>query len=534
MQTPSFHEAIYRPLRRTVAEVSYELAAPEAKNNATADLPADNLFSRPEQILNNITDISHKIATFEPNYWKLDGSFSLPVYPAISEYEVGFWSAVMSDGDGKFEDDIIIQIQFTVSQDIPVVGIAFDRPSNNFARKIEVTFYGQTGVIYSESTENNNTAYYQTTKGAEGIHRIVIIINNTNNPYRYLRISEINFGVLILFNDADIVNLSLVTSSDPAGKSFQFNSFSITIHNSGRYSLLDPDSHARYFQQRQSLEYRHGVYIDKDMINDIEWAYCGNYYLDNWEVADDVVRFTAESKLSIIADNQYNDSTLNKFNLGTIFDDILNPTGFEYVFPDNLYNSPPIQRWFGKIELRQVLAMLSELSCCMAFENNYNIVYFVDLTGESPIETTIDYNNIIGGVPKTKLDTYFNGIIIREKIIIELQPEIRFDTVDMFYDAPWRDPLEIDYPYIVDLPMMIRGDGYAEFRDWFLSKKFEVLRNRIITDVSWRQNPALSLGEHIETQIDKRHKTKMRLISHNIKYNGGLSGSSKLIGVPPF
>jgi len=528
----SLNEAINKSPRKTTAMVMFELAAPEAKEHAVAITPPGNLFSKPDNIINNITNISHPIATFESNYWRLDGSFRLPVRPEEAEYEVGFWSEKISDENGVFSNPIIIEIIFNIAQDVPVVGISFDKPTNNFARNIQVQMFNTLGsVIYSETETNNNFPYFQTENGAVNVRRIVITLNHTNNSFRFMRVAEINFGELLIFDGSDLTGLSCVVEGDPSGKKFIMNQLKLAILNKERFNLFNPNSPARYLQQRQSLEYYHGVFLND---TNIEWVYCGNYYLKKWDVSDRTVSFTAHGKVSLEGETTYFGSSLERFTVGQMIVNIIGELGLEYLFPLDLLESPAFPNYFGEISYRKVLAMLSELSCCISYENRQNIILFVDIDTTDSVRGKINYKNLLK-VPKITFDTYFNGIMLREYTVIQTDPELRFESEEIFYPAPWMEPNDPEIPYVVDLPMMIRGIGFEELRDWFLNRRFEVLANRLDADVNWWQNPSLTGAETLLLQADRQgHILEMLAYGHTLNFkNGALRGSTKLIGRPP-
>ena len=73
-----FKEAIYAPTRRTTAKVSFEILDVEAYDDHTVTVISEAPISRKEQLTNRERSMSHKYATFEKDYFKLDGSFYIP------------------------------------------------------------------------------------------------------------------------------------------------------------------------------------------------------------------------------------------------------------------------------------------------------------------------------------------------------------------------------------------------------------------------------------------------------------------------
>lgn len=583
----------YEPIRKTAAIVSFSMVAPEAKEKATAVLPKENAFSRGSQIINNITDISARVATLEPSYWRLDGSFVLPVLPESSEMEVGLWSGAMSDENGEFAEAPTITIVFEETQNIPKLGIAFDEPAGEFITDFEIWAYnGLDKLIYNERISDNKAAYAASTGGMPGVYKIVIKLYRTNNPHRFARISEIDFGVVIKFDNSDIFDLSLITEGDPKGSRFPNSAFNLSIANKGRFDQLDSKSFAQYLYKRQAFEYKHGA-VDENGAT--RWVYCGAYYLDNWSVSDNTVDFTAVGKASVLEKSTYYDSTFQENTVGYWIKSILEQAGFAHSIAPILDTSPFVTGFFGNVTYRDALAFLTEISGCLAFEDKQNTIRFVDTLGDCESVDRLDYNNMLRA-PKVKMESYYNGINLAEYSVsvkngqlarIDLAVEETADitvyfekplykspaytlsagfslsnvayhtmfmtakitgngtatltvTGDMaemvkaerFYPAPWFDPMEPIFAYTVDLPMMIVTPDFPLFRDWFLKRKFALLQKRLTCDIAWRQSPEREVGDKILVQVNKQNQDiPMVAYEQTIEFSGGvLKGNTKTFG----
>lgn len=101
---------------------------------------------------------------------------------------------------------------------------------------------------------------------------------------------------------------------------------------------------------------------------------------------------------------------------------------------------------------------------------------------------------------------------------------------EVLYYAPWHSRREPDNPYQVDLPCMIRGEGFEVFRDWFLARRFTLIKMRLETNVSWAQNPALDLGDIMDVQLAKNGSSAPMIHTRQELNFLALKGSSRLIG----
>lgn len=412
MQSDEYNANIYPPpgvIRRTAARVTYSLTAPDSKEGGELILPDGNEFSRPDQVMNEIRALSAPIATLEPNYWRLDGTFVLPVAPESSNVEVGFWSSEMSapeisewnyrlDGSWKlgkkpfatltgyeaFKEPLVIERVFENVQTFSALGISFDAQTDNYCTDFEVFFYdAYNGLVYSEHITDNYSAYRRTEKAGEDILRVVIKLYKTNLSRRYARIAEIDFGIMLEFDDHDISSLSMVSEADPSGRTFPFPEFRLTIFNLNRFDVLDS---RRYIQARQRFEYRHGLVLPD---GSVEFVDCGTYFLSNSRVSDSTVEFTARGRTALLENSVYFDSSFQEFTIGQLVSRIIPQARITL-------NSPRITGYFGNVDYRRVLTMLSELSCCLVYEDVNNIIQFDDILSKTP-PIKFEWNYLLNG-----------------------------------------------------------------------------------------------------------------------------------------
>ncbi len=530
MPSNEYNTGIYASVRQTVAQVWFDMVAPDAKEKATVSLPNSNEFSKPRQIIDNVTDMGSRMATFEPDYWKLDGSFALPKHPGDTEFQVGWWGGKMSGADCVLDPVPTITVTFSQIQSMSAIGIAFDEAADQYSTDFEVSAYTTGGgLIYSERISDNLNSYAQTSRGVENVAKIIIKLYKTNHPYRYPRITELTFGFRLRFDGGNIISLSLITEADPMGKAVPYPQLVTTVKNDGRFNHLAPDSYSKYLYRRQAFEYRHGLKLPG---GSIEWVYCGVYYLTDWDVSDDEVNFTAVGRLADLERITYYNSGSETMSIGALAKKLLDYCGFDYEIATFLFDSPPVCAYFGEVDCRSALAMLANLSSCLIFEDRQNTIRFTDVFENQSVDR-LDYNNMFSS-PSVGLTEYYNGIILREYVQDSGEDSGSFKNSETFYPAPWHDPKEPYYGYSLDLPMMItnKNPQYQVLKEWVLSRKFALLEKRLTANISWRQNPAQEIGDIVDVQIGRKNEfLRMAPFSERLEYSGGvLKGSTKAIG----
>jgi len=587
MSSQAFREQIYKTGRQTLVEVSYSLTAPDSKDGGIFVMPPNNEFSHINQAMNENRIMTAPVATLEPDYWRLDGTFILPVPPS-ENIEAGWWSDVISDENGYFETPLVITREFEQAQLFNQVSITFDHSTNNFCSEFKVDLYDtENNIIYSENIINNTQPIRATEKGGENILKVVITLYRTNNPFRYARVIEIDFGLIIYYTNKELISLNSIRETDYLGKSFIIPQFNIVVQNKGDYNVVDKRTYAPYFQTRQRFFYRIGLILDD---NSTEWINCGTYFLQSWAVNDKNVSFNASGKTVQLENFDYYENSFNVFTLQQLINRVFSSINAQINV--NL-QSPRITGYFGEINYRDVLRYLAELSCCLVYEDENNIIQFKDILSDNTENSidTLDYKNMYGS-PNIQLSEYYNSINLTEYFMsVEFKQvssteqtagEIKIffdnpingigeiDLTDGFsltniiwytnrltgiltgngtciitvtgnavtlskeenlYNAPWHTGKEPNSPYAINIPCMIKNSAdYENFKSWFLDRKFKMLEKRMNANVYWYQNPERKIGDIVETQINRNEDgVNFHIVSQEIKFAPRLKGNTKII-----
>ena len=527
--TSAYKTGIYAPVRKTFASVAFDLAPADAKKHASVDFPPENLFSQGSQLINNVENISCAFATLEPDYWRLDGSFALPAEPAASECEVGWWGSAMSGGDGVLHPPPVISAAFSQIQSIAAFGAAFDELGGEVIAELEFRAYDSgRNLIFKEKITGNTSVFVETDGGASGVAFVELELLRTGNPFRYPRVTELLFGRRLRFSGDDIIRLNSVSETDFTGKTLPSPALVVEIRNGGRFSHLDGGSLAAYLNERQVLEYRHGLTLPG---GGSEWVNCGVFYLSDWSVADDRVTFEATGLTAgldaVSADGEGFGLGFECLSAGAAAERLFEAAGVEAKIAPELFSSPPVCAHFGEGSLRKALAQLAELCSCACWEDRRNVFHLAPLNAEP--SDSLDYSNMFSP-PKVKQAKYCNALIIRE---YTEENDGRLSSAERLFRTPWHDPFESDYAVKIDLPMFVRNKNpdYNAFLDWFLERKFALLRRRLTCDVRWRQNPAQETGSGLTVQTGADGRILPAAAYYEaLDFDGGvLKGNTKLL-----
>ena len=556
-----------RILRQSRALVTIVDEPGDIKSGAQVWASSGAMFSRSSQLINGISHTTGKMASFEPDFWQLDGSFMLPVAANQSQMEIGFVSSQISGPDGTFNVPPTIDIIFPMPQNLPQVAMVFDHTTGEIPQSVRIQAFdvGGMGILDETVTMGNNPkGFINGTRGANGVRRVVITILRMVRPFRRARVAEVHFGRVLQYDGEDIAQVSSVCQADAQCRTFPQNRLRFKIFNKERFGILGNQGDARHLRERQLVEYTQGIIDDYGE----RWTHCGIFALDSWQVMDRYVEFMALGRSSGLGNTIYHDSTFQMYSLGQMARDVATVAGFQVDVPRTMETSPFIPRFFGNVSHRTALMMIAQLASCLLYEDKNGVLCFVDIVDEpGTMVDQLDYERLYVP-PKIELGTFYNGVMLTETLmtteqgrvqhtevevagstnvmipfdrpifsggLVEVAPgfsiaNVRFHTMYMtatisgsgrcaieihgnradfahsetFYPAPWFTARQEQHPYVVNLPIFLRNMTHlAEVRSWFLRRKFAMLAMRVTATADWRQNPAIVPGDRVNLQVDR-------------------------------
>ena len=231
----AFKSAVYAQTRETKAKVEFELIDVDAYDDASVTVTGEASFSKKDQVINLIRDMSGKYATFENDYWLLDGSFVLPPKASESGYEVGWWSAALCDANGDFSVSQVCTIDFTVDHSSIGITITFDQQTNEYAEDFEIDVYDSSAVLlHNETVTGNTLAKYILEENLTDFRQIVITITKWATGNRRARITEVDFGIIQEYTDTEIIKLDILEELDTLSNQVTANEIKLTLDNQSK------------------------------------------------------------------------------------------------------------------------------------------------------------------------------------------------------------------------------------------------------------------------------------------------------------
>lgn len=262
-------------------KISFAVFDTEAKEEA--DLSASSWsqpWAPPEQVVDGlgvVTDdpmsIPPAYASGEPGTFRLDGTMTLlPEDPTLT----GWWSDIMSGDDGTFARLVTLIIRWENPRSSVGITIHFDR--STYLSDFEVKWYAGSVTLHTTTITGNNKSDIVVESPVDGYDILQINAIKTDQPFRYVKIQEIDFGETVVFNAAQLISANVLEdtgiypSDIPAGElSFE------ALDTDGRFDIVDPQGIYAYLREGQELTL--------EAYNETGDILTGKYYLSDWSMS---------------------------------------------------------------------------------------------------------------------------------------------------------------------------------------------------------------------------------------------------------
>lgn len=301
----------------------------------------------------NLSNASAKpYATYEPDFWVLDGNYKL--LPAITTaVHVGLMSAEMTDASGNFASPPTLTLTFSTVHTTDGLVLRFSEFSGDYANGIKVQAYDSSNVLISEYTYSPTSTEFSTGQAIANFKKIIITFNSTNKPYRYLRVSSLDYGTLINFEKSDIKSATVVEELNPISVELPAGTLELTLHSTdATFSITNPTGLYSALQYRQPLDVREIV--------DGASVFIGRFYLTDWEnTSETIYKFTAVDALGILDSMTYLGGLwLTAATLSDLVDAILAPIYIAYDLDTDLA-SIEITGWLPVCTYREAIQQIA-------------------------------------------------------------------------------------------------------------------------------------------------------------------------------
>ena len=427
-----FKEAIYAPSRKTRANIRFEILDLTAYIDNVKTTPEEESFSKAKQLTNKIRKPSMKIATLEKNYFKLDGSFSLP--PALNnDEEIGYYSKNICNEEGMFSPCEDITFFFSGVHSSIGLTIVFDVLNDEYAEEFNIYAYDENGEIIKQiNITGNNKATYELIEQLDNYKRIEIKVIKWCKPYRRCKIVEVDFGRIEEYSDTNLISFNLIQELDNMSSSLPADELKFVIDNSDkRFNMLNKEGFYNYVKQGQEVFLSVGVEVSEDVYEDVQ---VGKYFLKTQQsdVGTLTATFTARDILDMLSDDE-TENELDEINI-TLYafaEKILKEAGVnDYILSNNLklINTKGI---YKKMTYRNIVQMIAIAGMCVAFSDNKGYLNIMQLVDAKTVLADIETSNTESIGNKEQI---MNNVLIADKKYLTFEKD--FFKLDGTFHLP--------------------------------------------------------------------------------------------------
>lgn len=534
----AFEDNIYKSIREKVrALITFKMFDKTAYLDDTSTVTSEAPLSRKNQLTDKERAMSYKYATFEPNYFKLDGSFRIPPKPNEGDFEVGWWSEILSDADGIFTPSQDIEFSFSEAHSSAGITITFDPKTNEYASDFSIDVYTLGDIlIYSENVINNTKVSYIMDKGVEDYGKVVITITKWINPFRRARIVEVDFGVIITYGIDKIIKANIIEQLDVISDTIPSNELVFTIDNMDKsFNILNPKGFHKYLKETQEVDISFGLDIGNETYEDIPM---GVFYLTDWKSDEGAMTttFTARDIFEILEQKMYEGSFA-----GTLYDlaeEVLIAAGVEEYQIDIALQSISTNGFTKALSARKALQYIGVAGKAVVYQDRYGVLVIKRLTllNDSTSYMVFSGDSTFCGFTTIQTDSHLSMRQITLDNMMQV-PQIKLDklvksiTVTVYgaiqediivYNSGVNEGLALKH----ENPLITTEESAQSIAKWILDES----NLRAIYAVKWRQNPALTCGDIVIVEDAYNEQKQSRIRKQEFEYQGYLRGNMETKG----
>jgi hypothetical protein len=214
-------------------------------------------------------------ATFEPDFWLLDGS--LKIKPEDdTKVHVGIMGTAQTDVTRAFPSDPVLTCTFSSARNTDGLIFYFDDRTNDYASGIQIEYYNASNTLIRSDEYSPAATTFSTNQAVTAVKKIIITFTSTNKPYRYLRLLDIDFANGTYFAGDEIKDCKVIEEIDPVSVELPAGSLDFRLFTTNpQFSIIEPAGGYTLLQYKQPLYVYEGV---DDVLGLI-----GKFFVDNWK-----------------------------------------------------------------------------------------------------------------------------------------------------------------------------------------------------------------------------------------------------------
>lgn len=414
---------------------------------------------------------------------------------------------------------VVLTVEFNGTHSSAGITVTFDSVLGEYAVDYDVEAYDFNGnLITKVSIVDNTEIIHQALGQLYNYKKLVIIIKKWSKPYRRARILEVDFGIVKIYTDDNLIRLNLVEELDLISGQIPSAEFRFEVDNADRaFNILNPTGFYKYLQERQSIYASVGIEHDDGSVNFIP---LGEYFLADWTSNEGALTatFTARTILDIMSSYPYENLEIRDISLKQLAREIFaicKVTSYEI---DSSLESVMTNGLVKRTDCKTVLQMIAIAGCANIIVTRTGMIKItkVDTIGEP--NDNINFDNVYN------------------------EPQIQLEKIVKTAEVTYWEDLEQSTIVSLAVPGINEGETLSltentlinsaehanRIANWLLSQRNN---RRAKYSINFRGNPAHELADVIDIENSYGTDKKAIITKLDMSYEGYFSSRIEAKGM---
>lgn len=478
----------------------------------------------------------------EPNRIKLDGSYTFLNSKFSNKQYIGWWSKELSNKNGLFTNNPYVTYIFSKENNCINTIIYFQE----VVKSLKIYYYLDDTLIYEYLIENNNKLNIETEINDfplnSKFNELKIEFIKTKEPYRYVKLSEIDFGSLniLQFSNNDIKSIDIINEISIDSSNSMYNSLNVNIiDKNNEYNINNPYSKLNIFAKKGIIN----VYYFLKVLNKFEQISIGNYLINKVNNMNNQLILECYDRTYFMNEVYYGSKIYTNERVSIILEDLFNyyklENKIDYEIDEKL-SGVTLSGYILPCNFREALRLVAEACMSTIIVDRYGIIHVKSIdynstsvnqftknlntleTTSSDIIETIEINEYSLGNILT--DVLFEGKINKGINYIKFNhTPINYDKykndLDAFFGHNYYikvlsfSAFEAIINYELDNPISLKLEGE------YFEDQSKVHRIRLNNNIEEKFSNIITIDNHLIQENNYLNVARWRLNQSNVKYN---------------
>ena len=348
----------------------YGLYNKEAKGKIDNIIGTKQSFSNANKLYNEVKDIDLTYISCEPNRVKLNNKFCFifDKNKTNSNENIAYWSKEISNYEGFFISNPKLTIIMNQEIDFSELTLYFQEVCSFFT-----VFYYYNDSLIEKRNIVNNKYLVVTTNGVNTLtnlkfNKIEIEFIKTIEPFRYIKLNEIDFGSVNKFSSNQILDFNIIDELSIDGSELSSNSLNLTLKNeNGEFDILNPRNKLNMLQEKQEIS----MYYYLRVGGTFKELPLGTFLLK--KISNNNTRITIEAYDDTYFMNKlyYGSKFYDNVEITTILNDLFTYFNYTKYSIDKELVGIKLTGYIPIVEMREALRLITEAGGCVVSKTRY-------------------------------------------------------------------------------------------------------------------------------------------------------------------